>query len=84
MFVRIASFAHRRRWHALTVGVALLACVWAAASVAGDDYRNSPSLPGTESQQAADLLAEHGVARAGDTVETVLHHDCASPASSSV
>jgi putative drug exporter of the RND superfamily len=75
VFVRVAGFAHRRRWLALTLWVAVLAGVWAAASAAGDDYRNSSSLPGTESQQAADLLAEHGAARAGDTVEIVLHHD---------
>jgi RND superfamily putative drug exporter len=75
VFVRIAGFAHRRRWLALLLWVAVLAGVWTAASVTGDGYRNSFSLPGTESQQAADLLAEHGAARAGDTVEIVLHHD---------
>jgi RND superfamily putative drug exporter len=75
VFVRIASFAHRRRWLALTLWVAVLAGVWTTASVTGDDYRNSSALPGTESQQAADLLAEHGAAHGGDTVEIVLHHD---------
>ncbi|MGW5412625.1 MMPL family transporter [Actinomadura geliboluensis] len=75
VFVRIAGFAHRRRWLALFLWVAILGGVWAVASVAGDDYRNDFSLPGTESQQAADLLAEHGAARAADTVEIVLHHD---------
>ncbi|MEO3828351.1 MMPL family transporter [Actinomadura sp. B10D3] len=75
VFVRVAGFAHRRRWLALILWVAVLAGVWAAASVTGDDYRNDFSLPGTESQQAADLLAEHGAARAGDTVEIVLHDE---------
>jgi len=74
VFARIGGFAHRRRWLALMVWVAVLAGVWATASVVGDDYRNDFSLPGTESQQAADLLAEHGAARTGDTVEIVLHH----------
>lgn len=73
VFVRIAGFAHRRRRLALLLWVAVLVGVWTVASVAGDDYRNNLSLPGTESQQAADLLAEHGAARAGDTVEIVLH-----------
>ncbi|WP_433334887.1 MMPL family transporter [Spirillospora sp. CA-294931] len=73
VFVRVAGFAHRRRWVALMLWVAVLGGVWAAASVVGDDYRNDFSLPGTESQRAADLLAEHGAARAGDTVEIVLH-----------
>ncbi|TDE11235.1 MMPL family transporter [Jiangella asiatica] len=75
MFARVAGFAHRRRWLGLLLWVAVLAGVWTAASVAGDDYRNDFSLPGTESQQAADLLAEHGAARAGDTVQIVLHDD---------
>jgi RND superfamily putative drug exporter len=75
VFVRIAGFAHRRRWLALILWTAVLGGVWTVASVAGDDYRNTFSLPGTESQQAADLLAEHGAARAGDTVEIVLHDD---------
>ncbi|WP_200871996.1 MMPL family transporter [Actinomadura welshii] len=75
VFARVAGFAHRRRWLALILWVAVLAGVWAAASVTGDDYRNDFSLPGTESQQAADLLAEHGAARAGDTVEIVLHDE---------
>ncbi|MFG3258473.1 MMPL family transporter [Streptomyces sp. NPDC048172] len=73
VFVRVARFAHRRRRLALVLWVAVLLGVWGAASAVGDDYRNDVSLPGTESQQAADLLAEHGAARAGDTVEIVLH-----------
>ncbi|MFC5746442.1 MMPL family transporter [Actinomadura rugatobispora] len=75
VFVRVAGFAHRRRWLALILWTAVLGGVWTVASVAGDDYRNAFSLPGTESQRAADLLAEHGAARAADTVEIVLHDD---------
>ncbi|WP_198663380.1 MMPL family transporter [Jiangella endophytica] len=73
VFVRLAGFAHRRRRLALVLWVAVLAGVWAIASMAGDDYRNDVSMPGTESQAAADLLAEHGAARAGDTLQIVLH-----------
>jgi RND superfamily putative drug exporter len=75
VFARIGGFAHRRRWLALILWVAVLAVVWTVASVAGDNYGNDFALPGTESQQAADLLAEHGAARAGDTIEIVLHDD---------
>ncbi|KAB2350376.1 MMPL family transporter [Actinomadura rudentiformis] len=75
MFARIAGFAHRRRWLALILWVAVMGGAWTVASVAGDDYRNNFTLPGTESQQAADLLAKHGAARAGDTVEIVLRDD---------
>ncbi|XVQ07342.1 MMPL family transporter [Spirillospora sp. CA-255316] len=73
VFVRIAGLAHRRRWLALILWVAVLGGVWGVASVTGDDYRNDFSLPGTESQQAADVLEQHGAARASDTVEIVLH-----------
>ncbi|MEU5884146.1 MMPL family transporter [Spirillospora sp. NPDC047279] len=75
VFVRVAGFAHRRRWLALFLWVAVLGGVWTVASIAGDDYRNDFSLPGTESQRAADLLTAHGAARAGDTLEIVLHRD---------
>jgi RND superfamily putative drug exporter len=75
VFARLAGFAHHRRWLALILWVAVLVGVWTVASVAGNDYRNDLSLPGTESQHAADLLAEHGAARVGDTLEIVLHHD---------
>ncbi|MGI5170203.1 MMPL family transporter [Spirillospora sp. CA-253888] len=72
---RIASFAHRRRWLVLFLWVAVLAGIWGAASALGDDYREDYSLPGTESQRAADLLAAHGSGRAGDTVQIVLSRD---------
>ncbi|HEX2313653.1 MAG TPA: MMPL family transporter [Thermomonospora sp.] len=74
VFARMAGFSHRRRWLALTLWVLVLAGVWTAATLAGDDYRDDVSLPGTESQQAADLLTEHGSAQAGGTAQIVLHH----------
>ncbi|XVQ14639.1 MMPL family transporter [Spirillospora sp. CA-255316] len=73
VFARLAAFAHRRRWLALILWVAVLGGVWTAASFTGDGYRDDVSLPGTESQRAADLLAGHGAARVGDTMQIVLH-----------
>ncbi|MFB4318794.1 MMPL family transporter [Actinomadura sp. 21ATH] len=75
VFARVATFAHRRRWLVLLLWVAALAGIWGAASAVGDDYREDYSLPGTESQRAADLLAAHGSGRAGDTVQIVLSRD---------
>ncbi|OLT38254.1 hypothetical protein BJF79_27585 [Actinomadura sp. CNU-125] len=72
-FVRIAGWAHRRRWLALILWVAVLGGVWGVATATGDDYRNDYSIPGTDSQRAAELLEGHGAARAGDTVQIVLH-----------
>ncbi|MDG9702953.1 MMPL family transporter [Streptomyces sp. DH37] len=73
VFERIAASAHRRRWRALALWAALLVGVQALAGAVGEDYRNDFSLPGTESQQAAELLERHGSARAGAEIRIVLH-----------
>ncbi|SDT13560.1 MMPL family transporter [Jiangella sp. DSM 45060] len=75
VFVRIARFAQRHSLAAIGAWALVLAGIWVAASVTGDDYRNDVSLPGTESQHAADLLDEHGFGRAGDTLQIVFHAD---------
>ncbi|MFF0445442.1 MMPL family transporter [Streptomyces sp. NPDC004609] len=72
VFARLAAFSHRRRRLALTLWLVVMAGVWATASATGSDYREDFSLPGTESQAAADLLAEHGAAYTGDTLQVVL------------
>ncbi|WP_407560271.1 MMPL family transporter [Streptomyces sp. 184] len=73
VFVRVGGFAHRRKWLALVLWVAVLIGVWGIATAAGDAYKNDTSLPGTEAQAAADVLKEHGAERAGDTIDIVLH-----------
>ncbi|QKG18639.1 MMPL family transporter [Actinomadura verrucosospora] len=75
VFARVAAFAHRRRWLVLLLWVAVLAGIWGAACAVGDDYREDYSLPGTQSQRAADLLAVHGSGRAADNVQIVLSRD---------
>ncbi|MGP3970852.1 MMPL family transporter [Streptomyces sp. 6N223] len=75
VYERLAGFAQRRRWTALLLWVALLVGVQIAAEAAGQAYRNDFSLPGTESQDATDLLDEHGSPLAGDTVAIVLHDE---------
>ncbi|UYM04379.1 MMPL family transporter [Solicola gregarius] len=75
IFARIGGFAHRRRWLALILWVAVLAGVWGSATAVGDAYKDENSLPGTESQAAADLLEDHGAGRAGDTIDIVLHDE---------
>nr|WP_241562702.1 MMPL family transporter [Streptomyces hoynatensis] len=69
----MAGFCHRRRGTVLVLWLLALAGLWTLASVAGDDYRQDFSLPGTDSQRAAELLAEHGSAQGGGTLEIVLH-----------
>ncbi|MBA2350002.1 MAG: MMPL family transporter, partial [Solirubrobacterales bacterium] len=70
-FVRLARLCNRHRWR--TFGVWLLAVVAlqvASASI-GVKEISSFRLPGTESQRAYDLLAEHFPAAKGDTDQLV-------------
>ncbi|MCX5171270.1 MMPL family transporter [Streptomyces antibioticus] len=74
VFARVARFSHRRRRLALTLWIIVLVGVWAAAS-GGDDYRENYSLPGTESQAAADLLNHSSKTTTGDSLQIVLHDE---------
>ncbi|MFF9191954.1 MMPL family transporter [Streptomyces rochei] len=72
VFGRLASWSRRHRWGALLLWVAVVAVVTVGSQAAGSAYRNDFSLPGTDSQAAADLLERHGSAQAGDSVQIVL------------
>lgn len=74
---RLAGFARRHHWLALACWVAVLAGATVAAQAIGDDYSNGSdvSLPGTQSQQVADLLEEHAPDLTGDSVTVVLHDE---------
>ena len=74
---RLAGFAQRRHWTALICWVAVLFAVTFAAQAVGDDYGNGGdvSLPGTQSQEMADLLEEHAPEQSGDSVTVVLHDE---------
>ena len=71
---RLASFSQRHHWTALLLWVVVLVGVTAAAQSIGDDYRNSFDIPGTQSQEMADLQAEHG-GSTGDQVRAVIHDE---------
>ncbi|GLH98793.1 MMPL family transporter [Phytohabitans aurantiacus] len=71
-FVRVAGWSYRRRWWALLLWVLVLVGVTAASQAVGSDYHNDFSLPGTDSQRAADTLRQHAPARAGDSVQIVV------------
>src|SRR3977135_2381348 len=70
-FVRLARICNAHRWR--TVGAWLLALVviQVIASSVGVKQISSFRLPGTESQRAYDLLAEHFPAAKGDTDQLV-------------
>ncbi|GLW66222.1 membrane protein [Actinomadura rubrobrunea] len=72
MFGRLADWSYRRRWIALGLWALVLAAVTVASRAVGTDYRNDFTLPGTQSQRASDLLAEHGAAQTGDSLQIVV------------
>ncbi len=74
---RLAGFAQRHHWTALICWVAVLVGVTLGAQAIGDDYGNGGdvSLPGTQSQEMADLLEVHAPEQSGDSVTVVLHDE---------
>ncbi|MFJ2213960.1 MMPL family transporter [Streptomyces sp. NPDC101062] len=71
LFERVAQVSYRRRWWALVGWIVILVAVSLGSQAVGDDYRNNVGLPGTESQQALDVLRERAPAQAGSTITIV-------------
>jgi RND superfamily putative drug exporter len=72
VFARLAGWSYRRRWWALVVWVVVLVGVTGVAQAVGGEYHNDFSLPGTESQQALDILKARAPGQAGATVQVVV------------
>src|SRR5262245_35064240 len=70
-FVRIARLCNRHRWRTFGVWLLALIAIQVVASSVGVKEISSFRLPGTESQRAYDLLAEHFPAAKGDTDQIV-------------
>ncbi len=70
-FARLATWAYRHRWRAAAGWLLLLAVVTGCEQLAGSHWRNDYSLPGTQAQQAQDVLERQAPARAGATVQVV-------------
>ncbi len=70
-FVRLARLCNRHRWRTFGVWLLALVVVQLIASSVGAKQISSFRLPGTESQRAYDLLAEHFPAAKGDTDQIV-------------
>jgi RND superfamily putative drug exporter len=70
-FVRIARLCNRHRWRTFGAWLIALVLIQAIASSVGVKEISSFRLPGTESQRAYDLLAEHFPAAKGDTDQIV-------------
>jgi len=76
MMQRLARFCYRRRWRVLGAWVVLLVGLFALNSSFGGKFLDEFDLPGSESQEAVDLLEEHGFEdRAGATGQIVFKAD---------
>jgi RND superfamily putative drug exporter len=70
-FVRLARLCNRHRWRTFLAWLLALAVIQIAAQSVGVKEISSFRLPGTESQRAYDLLAQHFPAAKGDTDQLV-------------
>ena len=68
---RWARFAHRRRGRVIFAGLASIAVLLALAATMGGKFETDFTLPGSESQDARDLLTARFPLRAGDTADVV-------------
>jgi putative drug exporter of the RND superfamily len=76
VLVRLARRCYRSRRLVLLVWAAIAAGFTVLNSAYGGSFRDEYELPGTESQEAFDLLAEHGMdVLAGFTGRVVFHAD---------
>jgi RND superfamily putative drug exporter len=70
-FVRLARLCNRHRWRTFLCWLLALVVIQVIASSVGTKQISSFRLPGTESQRAYDLLAQHFPAAKGDTDQLV-------------
>ncbi len=69
---RLAAWSQRHHWIAIGLWLVALVAITFGSTVAGNDYRNDFSLPGTESQELVDAYAEHAPQQEGDPVTVVV------------
>jgi putative drug exporter of the RND superfamily len=70
-FERLAGWSQRHRWLAVVIWVVALAGITLASQAVGSAYHNDNTLPGTQSQQVADMFQ----ASTTDTVQVVAEGD---------
>ena len=71
MLERVARWSYHRRWTMLIIWIVGLVGFSTLASTVGGDYSSDFSLPGTESQEAYDLLLDKFESRAGFSADIV-------------
>lgn len=71
----LASWSQKHHWLAIVVWVVCLVAIAGISMLAGNNYRNDFSLPGTESQALIDVVDAHAPMDAGDSVTVVVQAD---------
>src|SRR5215813_10823669 len=72
---RLAGVAYRRRRRVILGWLAAFALVTGLAAAFAGDFAADYSVPGSDSKQAQDLLAQRFPVQAGDTVDVVVRSD---------
>jgi RND superfamily putative drug exporter len=73
---RLAALSYSKRWYVLGTWIVLLVVLTVVSSAVSSKYRTDFELPGSESQNAFDLLKERGVGdRTGITTQVVFQSD---------
>jgi putative drug exporter of the RND superfamily len=72
---RLARLAYRRRGRVLLAWLAVFGIMTALSAAFGGEFAADYSAPGSDSQRAQDLLTARFPARAGNTVDVVVHAD---------
>ncbi|MFN2388602.1 MAG: MMPL family transporter [Actinomycetota bacterium] len=75
MLERLARWSYGHRWTMVGIWVAVLVGMNVLSGAVGGDYSNEFSLPGTESQEAFDLLSDRFPERSGDTADIAVKAD---------
>jgi RND superfamily putative drug exporter len=76
MFQRLARTCYRRRWSVLAAWIVLLVGLSVVSGAAKGTFRDEFAIPGSESQNAFELLKEHGFAGvSGFQGQIVVHAD---------
>src|SRR5262245_17327697 len=72
---RLAGVAYRRRRRVILGWLAAFALVIGLSAAFAGDFAADYSVPGSDSKQAQDLLAQRFPVQAGDTVDVVVRSD---------
>ncbi len=75
MLTRLVRSCATHPWRTIGIWIALVLVIFASASAFGGKLVNNSTIPGSDSQEAVDLLTERFPERAGDSARIVFSYD---------